>query len=65
MEELNKLVRAIGCFIVTCIIFACPIGATLFIQAKHANFLTFALTIASMLEFAIVLFIIYSYSEEN
>lgn len=65
MEELNKLVRAIGSFIVTCIIFACPIGATLLIQANHVNFLTFALAIVFMLEFAIVLFIIYSYSEEN
>lgn len=65
MEELNKLVRAIGSFIVTCILFACPIGATLLIRANHINFLTFVLAIVFIIEFTSVLYAIYSYSKEE
>ena len=65
MEELNKLVRAIGSFVVTCILFACPIGATLLIRANHINLFTFALAIVFIIEFVIVLCAIYSYSREE
>lgn len=64
MEELNKIVRAIGSFILTCIFFACPIGAVLFIQNKHVNFLTYVLTIVSIIEFIFVLGYFYISSEE-
>lgn len=66
MEGLNKVVRAIGSFILTCIAFACPIGLALLIYTKHARIiLGFVLIIISIAEFFYVLFSIYFHSEER
>ena len=62
-EDLNKIVRAIGSFIFTCLLFACPIVTAFMLQAKHMNFLIFILFIASIIEFIFVLGTIYLYSE--
>ena len=67
MEELNKVVRAIGSFIITCLLFACPIGFALLICTKHAalfGFVGFVLFIISIVEFFSVLFYIYFNSGE-
>lgn len=69
MEELNKVVRAIGSFILTCIVFACPIGVTLFICTKRGEilfgFVGFGLFIVSIIEFTFVLYCIYTNSKEE
>ena len=64
LEQLNKVVRAIGSFILTCIAFACPICLALLIYTKHARIiLGFVLFIISIVEFFSVLFYIYFHSE--
>ena len=63
MKELNKVVRAIGSFIFTCLLFACPIATVLIIQAKRMNFLGLVLLLISIAEFVFTLFTIYFDSE--
>lgn len=66
LEQLNKIVRAIGSFVLTCILFACPICLALLIYIKHARIiLGFVLIIISITEFFYVLFSIYFHSEED
>lgn len=65
MEKLNKVVRAIGSFIVTCIVFACPIATAFILQTKRMNFLGIVLLLISFAEFFCVLFTIYFHSEER
>lgn len=63
-EDLNKVVRAIGSFIFTCLLFACPIATAFMLQTKHMNFFTFVLLIVSIIEFIFVLGTIYLHTED-
>ncbi len=65
LEQLNKIVRAIGSFILTCILFACPICLALLIYTKHLPLLGLVLLLISIAEFFFVLFSIYFHSEED
>ena len=65
MEELNKVVRAIGSFILTCIVFAIPITTAFILHTKHMNFFTFVLLIIFIIEFIFVLGYFYISSEED
>ena len=66
---MNKLIRGIGCFVLTCIIFACPICLTLlfaFEKAAEYGLFTTILAFLTILEFiyvAIQLF--FEYDKEN
>lgn len=54
---MNKLIRGIGCFVLTCIILACPICLTLIIAFGKGwdwVFLTFLLIMAVLCEFAYI-----------
>ena len=62
---LNKVIRAIGSFILTCIVFAIPIATAFLIKAKYDNFGIFVLVAISLAEFISVLLIIYFGSEED
>lgn len=64
-EDLNKIVRAIGSFIFTCLLFACPIATAFILKTKHLHFLGLVLLLISIAEFAFTLFIIYFDSEES
>ena len=63
-EDLNKILRAIGSFIFTCLLFACPIATAFILKTKHLHFLGFVLLLISIAEFIFVLFTIYNLSEE-
>lgn len=65
MEELNKVVRAIGSFILTCIVFAVPITTAFILHTKSMNFFGFVLLIVSIFEFIFVLGHFYISSEED
>lgn len=49
---MNKLIRGIGCFVLTCIAFACPICLTLLLAFGKAAEYGFISTILAFLTFA-------------
>ena len=61
-EDISKIVSAIGSFILTCILFACPIATALLIQANRFGFFGLISGIISLLEFFVVVGTIYLYS---
>jgi hypothetical protein len=65
---MNKLIRGIGCFIITCIIFACPICLTLlFALGKAAEYglFTTILAFSTILEFVYLVFqLFFKYDTE-
>lgn len=65
---MNKLIRGIGCFVLTCIIFACPICLTLLfalgVAADYA-FFTLILIVLVILEFASLGFKLFFEYEDN
>ena len=66
---MNKLIRGIGCFVLTCIIFACPVCLTLLFalgKAGEYGFFTLILICLVGLEFitlAVQLFFEYDTDE--
>lgn len=54
---MNKLIRCIGCIVLTCVIFACPICLTLlfaFGKAAEYGFITTILVLSTLFEFALM-----------
>ena len=62
-EYISKIISAIGSFILTCILFACPIASALLIRANRINFFGFILMVISLVEFLVVVGTIYLYSQ--
>ena len=65
---MNKLIRGIGCFVLTCIIFACPICVTLLFALEKAaeyGLLTTILGFLTLLEFIyVVTWLYFEYDED-
>jgi hypothetical protein len=64
---MNKLIRGVGCFVLTCVIFACPICLTLLCAlGKTAEYVLLS-TILALLTFAefvlLVAWLYYEYDE--
>lgn len=54
---MNKLIRGIGCFVLTCVAFACPICLTLlfaFGKAAEYGFITTILLFSTFIEFVLL-----------
>lgn len=66
---MNKLIRGIGCFVLTCLIFACPVCLTLlftFEKTQEHGFITMILIGSVCLEFVtlvVQLFVEYDSDE--
>jgi hypothetical protein len=65
MKELKTVVRAIGSFVFTCIVFAIPIGTAFILKTKQLHFLGVVLLLISIAEFVFTLFTIYFDSGED
>lgn len=65
---MNKLIRGIGCFVLTCIIFACPICLTLlFALGKASEYALFTtiLTFLTLAEFVyMATWLFWEYNED-
>ena len=67
-EKMNKLIRGIGCFVLTCIIFACPICLTLLFalgKASEYGLFTTILVLSTFFEFALMATWLFTEYEEN
>ncbi len=65
---MNKLIRVIGCIVLTCVIFACPICLTLlFAFGKAAEYvlITAILVLSTFFEFALMTTWLFIEYEEN
>ena len=59
---MNNIITGVGCFVVTCMLFACPIGLTLvcvYGKAWDLIFLTMALDAATVCEFLCTVITLY------
>lgn len=65
---MNKLIRGIGCIILTCIIFACPICLTLLFalgKAAEYGFFTTLLIFSTFIEFVFMAtWLFWEYDED-
>ena len=65
---MNKLIRGIGCFVLTCVIFACPICLTLLFalgKAVDHSFLTMILGFSTFIEFVLMAtWLFFEYDED-
>jgi phosphoglycerol transferase MdoB-like AlkP superfamily enzyme len=66
---MNKLIRGIGCFIITCIIFACPICLTLLFalgNAQKYGLFTTILILLTGFEFILMMFhLFFEYDKDE
>lgn len=65
---MNKLIRGIGCIVLTCVIFACPICLTLlfaFGKAAEYGLFTTILAFSTLAEFALMATWLFWEYEEN
>jgi hypothetical protein len=66
---MNKLIRGIGCFVLTCILFACPVCLTLLFalgKTQELGFITMILIGAVCLEFiTLAVRLFYEYDTDD
>ena len=64
---MNKLIRGIGCFVLTCIIFACPVCLTLLFalgKTQDYGFFTMVLILLVGFEFIYLIFWLFFDKDE-
>lgn len=66
--KMNKLIRGIGCIVLTCVAFACPICLTLLLafgKAAEYGFISTILAFLTLVEFVYVATWLFTESDED